>query len=121
VVRKKTSRKAAPKRTTRAKAPASATPGASQTSPTVAAAKSIEVGVVTHYFPRVDAAVVAVGPGKLHTGDTVHFRGHTTDFYQTLDRLEFDHQPIDVAQPGQQVGVHVSHRVREGDVVKRIA
>ena len=42
------------------------------------------------------------------------------DFYQTLDRLEFDHQPIEVGKPGQQVGVHVSHRVREGDVVKRI-
>jgi putative protease len=87
----------------------------------VAAAKSTEVGIVAHYFPRVDAAVVTVGPGELHTGDTVHFRGHTTDFYQTLDRLEFDHQPIEVAKPGQQVGVHVSHRVREGDSVKRIA
>jgi translation elongation factor EF-1alpha len=100
---------------------ASATPSASQTPPTVAAAQSTEVGIVTHYYPRVDAAVVTVGPGELHAGDTVHIRGHTTDFYQTLDRLELDHQPIEVAKPGQQVGVHVSHRVREGDVVKRIA
>ncbi|MBW2493998.1 MAG: hypothetical protein JRE43_04540, partial [Deltaproteobacteria bacterium] len=126
--RKKATRKSAPKRAPRAKAPAnstqrvaSAAPAVSQTPPTVAAAKSSEVGTVTHYFPRVDAAVVAVGPGELHTGDTVHFRGHTTDFYQTLDRLEIDHQPVDVAKPGQQVGVHVSHRVREGDHVKRIA
>ena len=76
---------------------------------------------MTHYFPRVGAAVVAVGPGELHTGDTVHFRGHTTDFYQTLDRLELDHQAIEVAKPGQHVGVHVSHRVREGDIVMLIA
>jgi putative protease len=122
VARKKTIRKSTPKADSRAKAPAaparvaaSATPGVSQTPPTVAAASSSEVGIVTHYFPRVDAAVVEVGPGELHTGDTVHFRGHTTDFYQTLDRLEVDHQPVDVARPGQQVGVHVSHRVREGD------
>jgi len=86
VTRKKTVRAAAPKPTARANAPASPTPIASQTPPTVAAAQSSEVGVVTHYFPRVDAAVVTVGPGRLHTGDTVHFRGHTTDFYQTLDR-----------------------------------
>ncbi|MCH7644449.1 MAG: hypothetical protein IH974_06385 [Myxococcales bacterium] len=98
-----------------------ATPSASQTPPTVAAAESRDIGVVTHYYPRVDAAVVTVGPGELHTGDTVHFRGHTTDFYQTLDRLELDRQPIKVAKPGQQVGVHVSHRVRKGDIVKRIA
>jgi putative protease len=91
------------------------------TPPTVAAARSREVGVVTHYYPRVDAAVVKVGPGKLHTGDTVHFRGHTTDFYQTLDRLEVDHRQVDVAKAGQQVGVHVSHRVREGDIVMHIA
>ena len=73
--------------------------------------------MVTHYYSRVDAAVVAVGPGELRTGDTVHFRGHTTDFYQRLDRLEVDHQPVQVASPGQVVGVHVSQRVREGDTV----
>jgi hypothetical protein len=100
---------------------ATATPGAAQITPTVSAARSTDVGVVTHYYPRVDAAVVTVGPGELRVGDTVHFRGHTTDFYQTLDRLEFDHALIEVAKPGQQVGVHVSHRVREGDTVKRIA
>ena len=113
--------RAAPKPTAPVTAPASPTPIASQIPPTVAAAQSSEVGVVTHYYPRVDAAVVAVGPGELRAGDTVHIRGHTTDFYQTLYRLELDHQPIEVAKPGQQVGVHVSHRVREGDVVKRIA
>ncbi len=37
------------------------------------------------------------------------------------DELEFDHRPVEIAKPGQQVGVHVSHRVREGDVVMRIA
>jgi putative protease len=73
--------------------------------------------VVTHYYSQVDAAVVRVGPGVLRTGDTVHFRGHTTDFYQRLDRLEVDHQPVQVAIAGQVVGVHVSQRVREGDTV----
>ena len=73
--------------------------------------------MVTHYYSQVSAAVVTVGPGELHTGDTVHFRGHTTDFYQRLDRLEVDHQPIQTARPGQVVGVHVSQRVREGDIL----
>ncbi len=72
---------------------------------------------MTHYYSRVDAAVVAVGPGVLRTGDTVHFRGHTTDFYQRLDRLEVDPQPVQVATPGQIVGVHVTQRVREGDTL----
>jgi putative protease len=50
-------------------------------------------------------------------GDTLHIRGHTTDFYQRVDRIEFDHQPVTMARAGQQVGVHVSQRVREHDEV----
>ncbi len=73
--------------------------------------------MVTHDYSRVSAAAVAVGPGEIRTGDTVHFRGHTTDFYQRLDRLEVDHQPVQIASPGQVVGVHVSQRVREGDTL----
>jgi hypothetical protein len=141
--KKSASRKSAPKRTTRTKSVGGAEPvkigiglrppadlsqrsvasaaKTTLTAPAIAVAGSSDIGVVTHYYPHVDAAVVLVGPGDLHTGDTVHFHGHTTDFYQTLDRLEFNHQPIDVARPGQEVGVHVSHRVREGDVVKLVA
>jgi putative protease len=73
--------------------------------------------VVTHYYSRAEAAVVSVGPGELRTGDTVHFRGHTTDFYQRLDRLEVDHQAVQVANPGDVNPHHVSQRVREGDTV----
>ncbi|HXV36337.1 MAG TPA: hypothetical protein VEC18_04270, partial [Myxococcota bacterium] len=123
--RAKSARKAAPKKGAVAavSAPSAALPIArtTQTLPSVVAGRSSEVGIVTHYYPHVEAAVVAVGPGELRAGDTVHFRGHTTDFYQTLDRLEYDHKPIEVAKPGQQVGVHVSQRVREGDIVKLIA
>jgi putative protease len=86
----------------------------------VAASDATPIGVVTHYYPRANAAAVAVGPGGLRTGDTVHFRGHTTDFYQKLDRLEIDHQPVVVAKSGQVIGVHVAQRVREGDVLRRV-
>jgi putative protease len=75
---------------------------------------------VVHYYPRANAAVVSVGPGAIRTGDTVHFRGHTTDFYQQLDRLEMDHSEVPMASAGEVVGIHVSHRVREGDVIMTI-
>ena len=78
------------------------------------------IGVVTHYFPRVNAAVIAVRTGALRKGDTIHVRGHTTDFYQRVDRIEIDRQPIETASPGQSVGVHVTQRVREGDTVTRV-
>src|SRR5262245_48884424 len=43
----------------------------------------IEVGVVLHYFPRAEAAVVALSR-PIHRGDTIHVRGQTTDFVQPV-------------------------------------
>jgi putative protease len=75
------------------------------------------VGIVTHYYPHVDAGIIALEAGEVRVGDTLHFRGHTTDFYQRVDRIELDHQPVESARAGQEVGVHVSQRVREHDEV----
>ena len=69
----------------------------------------------------MDAGVVALEADELRVGDTVHFRGHTTDYYQRVDRIEIDHQPVDVARVGQVVGVHVAQRVREGDGVSVVS
>jgi len=78
------------------------------------------MGVVTHYYPHVDAGVIAIESGELRVGDTIHIRGHTTDYYQRVDRIEMDHRSVQSAGPGQTVGVHVSQRVREGDSVMKV-
>jgi hypothetical protein len=83
-------------------------------------ASAVSVGVVRHYFPRAAAAVIEVAEGNLRVGDTVHIRGHTTDYYQRIDRIEVEHRPVAVANAGESVGVHVSQRVREGDRVSRV-
>ena len=76
---------------------------------------------MTHYYPHVDACVVLIESGELKIGDTVHVRGHTTDFYQRVDRIELDHQSVSAARVGQSVGIHVSQRVRAHDVVHRLS
>jgi putative protease len=87
----------------------------------VAAAVPVRVGIVTHYFAHVNAGVIALDEGELRVGDTVQFRGHTTDFYQRLEHMEVDHRPIDAARAGQAVGVQVAQRVREHDQVFRVS
>jgi putative protease len=79
------------------------------------------IGAVTHYYPHVDAGVIALEAGELRVGDTIHVRGHTTDYYQRVDRLEVDHKTVQIARPGQSVGVHVTQRVREGDAVWKVS
>jgi GTPase len=79
------------------------------------------IGVVTHYYEHVGACVVSLDAGELRVGDTIHVRGHTTDFYQRVERLERDHTAVDSARAGEVVGVQVSQRVRSHDVVYRLS
>ncbi len=67
--------------------------------------------------PHVDAAIVQVEAGVIAVGDTLHLKGHTTDFVQRVDRIELEHREIPIAHPGQIIGAHVSERVREHDEV----
>jgi len=87
----------------------------------IAAGIPVEVGKVTHYFGHVNAAIVTLEAGELRVGDMVHFRGHTTDFYQRVDHMEVDHAPVQSARTGQVIGLRVSQRVRENDVVSKVA
>jgi putative protease len=130
---RKAARRAAPK-PVRARKPAAppappsaATAGPAPRAPAVAVGRSSvaagvpeRVGLVTHYFAHANAAIVALDEGSVRVGDTLHFRGHTTDFYQRVERVEIDHQPVEHAGPGQEVGIQVSQRVRENDVVFRV-
>ena len=76
---------------------------------------------MTHFFGHVNAGIVKIAEGELRVGDTVHFRGHTTDFYQRVDRIEIDHQAVESAAAGQEAGIQVAQRVREGDKVLRVS
>jgi putative protease len=87
----------------------------------VAAAIPVEVGRVTHHFGQVGVGVIAVENQEIRLGDTLHFRGHTTDFFQRVERMELDHQPVEHIGSGQQVAIQVSQRVREGDLVYRVS
>ena len=86
----------------------------------VAAAQPERIGAVTHFWPHANACAVLIEHGVLRVGDTVHVRGHTTDFYQRVERIELEHAPVQTARAGDHVGIEVHQRVREGDVVYRL-
>ncbi len=78
------------------------------------------IGKVTHYFGHVNAAVVKIKKGQLQIGDRIHFKGHTTDFGQTITSLQIDRKPIEKAGAGDEIGVEVTSRVREDDTVYKL-
>jgi translation elongation factor EF-1alpha len=78
------------------------------------------IGKVTHYFNRLEVAVLQLS-GDLHVGDTVCFVGRITDFEQNVGSLEIQHQKISTAAAGQEVALKVYDKVRPGDLVYKIA
>ncbi len=84
----------------------------------VAAKKKKEglIGEITHYFPKVRAAVVKL-KAPLLRGDKIKIKGHTTDFTQAVNSLQIDHVSVEKAGKGDEIGLLVDSRVRQNDLV----
>jgi putative protease len=78
------------------------------------------VGKVTHYFTKISVAVVELS-GELKVGDRISIEGPTTNFEQIVNSMQIEHKDVKVATAGQAVGLKVDQRVREGDIVYKIA
>jgi putative protease len=57
----------------------------------------------------------------LRTGDTIHIKGHTSDFRQMVGSIEVNHAHVDQVQSGESFGVKVSEHAREHDIVYKVA
>jgi len=93
---------------------------AKKTSSIPSGASLEEAGVITHYFPKVDAAVVKLTKSSLSVGDSIVIKGHTSDFKEKVQSIQLDHTPIQNAENGMEIGLKVKSKVREHDVVYKI-
>jgi hypothetical protein len=75
------------------------------------------IGIVTHYYSHLSVAVAQLNKGTLKTGDTIHIKGHSSDFTQTVTSLEYEHRHVDQAVAGQAVGIKVVDHAREHDIL----
>ncbi len=53
-------------------------------------------------------------------GEEVHFKGATTDFVENIGSMQYDHKDVPSAKKGQEVGIKVKDKVREGDEVLEV-
>ena len=74
------------------------------------------IGEVTHFFGNLGVAIVKFKK-PVDVGARVKFKGATTDFDETIGSMQFDHKPIEKAKKGQEIGIKVSKKVRDGDEV----
>jgi putative protease len=79
-----------------------------------------EVGRITHYFSKINVGVLELSKGELHVGDTIHIKGHTSDFYQKMESMQVENNPVDSAKRGELVGIKVESPVRENDIIFKV-
>ncbi len=78
------------------------------------------IGRVVHYFDKIGVAVIAL-KAPLKVGDTIRIvGGESTDFTQEVGSMEIEHEKIKKAKKGQEVGLKVKEKVREGYKVYKV-
>ncbi len=76
-------------------------------------AKEKPIAKVTHYFPKVQVAVLKLN-ANLKIGDKVKFVRGEEEFSQTIKSMQIDHKDIKKKKKGKEVGVKVKQKVKEG-------
>lgn len=77
------------------------------------------IGHIAAFFAHPSAAVVEL-TAPLRVGDTIVVKGHTTDFQQAVESMQFEHQAVQEAQAEQSVGIKMAQRCRKHDVVYKL-
>ena len=81
----------------------------------------VRIGSVIKFFDKTSIAAIKLDFGELAIGDTVRIKGNATDFTQTVEVMEFDHQPVQKAARGQFAGIKLSQPAKPFDLVYKVS
>ena len=81
--------------------------------------KEKPIGKVTHYFPKVGVAIIKLKEG-IKIGDKVKIKREAEEFEQEVGSMQIDHKDIKSAKAGEEVGLKVDKKVKEGWEVYRL-
>jgi len=82
--------------------------------------KEQEIGYISKFFGQISVAAIEITAGKLNIGDTIHIKGHTTDFNAEIESMQVDHEPMDSVKKGDNIGVKVANKTRRHDKVFKL-
>lgn len=78
------------------------------------------VGKIAHYFTKIGVGVIELSD-DLKVGDRISIEGATTNLKQTVRSMQIEHEEVQSAGAGDAIGMKVDQRVREGDLVYKLA
>ncbi len=76
--------------------------------------KEKKIGKVTHYFSKIKVAAIKFNQ-PISIGDSIRIEGgESTNFKMKITSLQFKGEKILKSKKGQEVGIKVKNKVREG-------
>ena len=75
-----------------------------------------EIGEVMTYYANIGVAAIEL-TNNVKAGDTIIFRGLTTDLEHKVDSMQIEHESVQEAKSGDQIGIKISGKVRKNDRV----
>jgi len=74
-----------------------------------------KIGEITHFFDKISVAIIKLEK-PLKKGETVKIG----EVEQIVDSMQVDRADIEEGAPGQEVGIKVSAKVKEGEEVYKV-
>jgi len=79
------------------------------------------VGEVTHYYDKIQVAVVKLVSGDLKVGDKVKLTDTTgEEFEQEIKSMQIEHAKIEIAKKGDEFGLKVDKSVKDKSAVVKV-
>lgn len=78
-----------------------------------------EIGEITHYFGHISVGIIKLSD-SLKIGETVHIKGHASDFNQNIESMQIEHASVTEAKAGESVGIKVAQKIHPKDKVFKI-
>jgi len=79
-----------------------------------------KIGVVEHFFTKINVAAIKITDGELKIGETIHIVGASTDIKQKIETMQIERESVETVKAGDAVGIKVKDRVREHDIVYKV-
>ncbi len=81
-----------------------------------------KIGIVVHYFDKLQVAVVKLSNSDLKIGDKVILLDKDgKEFTQNVDSMQIEHAQIDIAKAGDEFGLKTDKKVKDKTGVIKIS
>ena len=79
-----------------------------------------EIGKITHYYNHLGVGIIELSDA-LQAGETIHIKGHSSDFTQSVDSMQIEHATVSQAKSGDVIGIKLTDKVHPHDKVYKVS